>query len=544
MTPLVDRTSLEDRIIAATRAAASIVPDRSAPPLRLPGHQGQPHWRHQPRQPRRPRQPRVSFRPDWRGWPRESRLAAPLAATAAVIAVIAASVAIAGRTDRPAPSAGAGLAGVPQYYLELVPSSGTGLTTSASSSPPTTSASSSPPATTTSSSPPATTTSSSPPATSTSSSPPAPSTSTSTDPATVGSSTGRGDSDGLHAVIRDTLTGATVATIWPHGPFDTFVAATAAADDRTFVLAAQNISKSGVFPCGSTKLFQAQLNSADGKVTVRSLSVPVYAATSQVDAMAISPDGTRLAVAREAGQGCPMAGAVMVMPGDVPLKNTASEREQLNVYSLPGGAVKTWQSAPPWSINGQLGLNAMSWASDGMLAFNYPGKQGGPSGRGLWLLDTSRGGSLLGDSRLAVSAYVPPLRASRGSAAPPPGHWAWSGDGILAPDGTTVVAPMERTLRRVDVTGEEFGEFSASTGKQVRVLWAEQLPSRPFSVPYYSVLWTNSSGSVLIVAAPAASGKKGASQSVYGVLRGHRFTPIPGLRGAATLGLFTPTIMF
>jgi RNA polymerase sigma factor (sigma-70 family) len=42
-----------------------------------------------------------------------------------------------------------------------------------------------------------------------------------------------------HAVVRVTTTGQTLATIEPPRPYGTFVAVTAAADDRTFVLAAQ-----------------------------------------------------------------------------------------------------------------------------------------------------------------------------------------------------------------------------------------------------------------------------------------------------------------
>jgi len=107
---------------------------------------------------------------------------------------------------------------------------------------------------------------------------------------------------GQYAVIRDTVTGATVATFQPPPPFDTFEYVTGAADDRTFVLAARNLSNDlGLAPCGLTRLFRARFNPAGRSVTLTSLPVPELPATSQVDGIALSPDGTRLAVALETG---------------------------------------------------------------------------------------------------------------------------------------------------------------------------------------------------------------------------------------------------
>jgi hypothetical protein len=324
------------------------------------------------------------------------------------------------------------------------------------------------------------------------------------------------------AVIRATVTGATVATILPPRHFDTFVAASAAADDRTFVLAAQNVSRDGLATCGPTGLILARFNPSDHQVAVRALPVREFPATSQVDEIALSPDGTRLAVAFESGRSCQSgAGVPLDSPGDV--KSHEARREEISVYFLPSRTVKTWQSSPAWSSNGgYLRQNAMSWATDGTLAVNNPGSQGGPPSQGVWLINTNTaGGKLLDDGRLAVSAYAPELgRAHR--VAPLP--WTWSGYGVLTPDGKTVVAPMQHTNH----SGAAFGEFAASTGNLVQVLWPDRVSHRAFLDPYYSAVWTNSSGSVLVVAAPESRKNKAGAQSVYGVLRGHRFTPIPG----------------
>jgi hypothetical protein len=98
--------TLEDRVRAAARAAAGTVAADSAPPLRLPegGH-----------------------RPGLRGWSRRPRWIVPLAAAAAVIALIAASIfvahAVVPGTRRPAPQPPAAplphLAdGLPAYFIE------------------------------------------------------------------------------------------------------------------------------------------------------------------------------------------------------------------------------------------------------------------------------------------------------------------------------------------------------------------------------------------------------------------------------------------
>ena len=549
MTSLEQRPSLEDRISAATKAAASTVPDDGAPPLRLQAM-------------RRTRRLPAAVRPVWtgpRGWPGRpwlSQLAAPLAATAAVIAVIAISVAV---TDRSHPegTSAPGLFGAPHYYLELVSddTAAASANVSATSTGPGTLASS--PATGGLDSPSATApaTASSPAANGPLVSPTttAPLVSpTATGPATTVSPGPNGQATtvklrttplgailGQLAVIRDTATGATLATIRPLRPFDTFETATAAADDRTFVLAEQDITKSSLGSCGPARLYRASFNPANRRATLTALAIPEIPATSELDAIALSPDGTKLAVAVEPGQSCSSSGSV---PRSSP--GAAAGREQVSVYWLTSGTVKTWQSTPAWSDGGQVGQNAMSWATDGTLAFNYPGSGGDQPG--LYLLNTNyASGDLLQASQLGVSTSAPvQLQRSHGTTTVQPGQWTWSGDGVLTPDGQTVLAPVQRTLQQAGGTGAgaAFAKFSAVTGGLVQVLWpAESLQPLGLGL-YYSVIWTNSSGSVLVVAGPTTRGKTGV-HSVYGVLRGHRFTPIPGAPSPSALTLFGNTVI-
>jgi hypothetical protein len=74
--------------------------------------------------------------------------------------------------------------------------------------------------------------------------------------------------------------------------------AAAATDDRTFVLAAQDVSGSSP-GCGPTRLFLARLNPADRHVTLTALPVRELQATRQRDGIALT--GKVLATLRPAG---------------------------------------------------------------------------------------------------------------------------------------------------------------------------------------------------------------------------------------------------
>jgi hypothetical protein len=299
------------------------------------------------------------------------------------------------------------------------------------------------------------------------------------------------------AVIRDTLTGATLATIHPPSPFDDVVTAAAAADDRTFVLAAQNISGSSQLPCGPTRLFFARFNPANGQVALTALPIE-FPATSWVNGIAISPDDTRLAVALEPSLCSGTAGIPADRPG-------AAGRNQISVYALPSGALMTSQS-PAWLFS-LTGPDNISWAADGTLAVTFQ-REVGETGPDFYLLSTN--------AQSGNGMW-------RGITPKPPAGWSlYPGNGLITPDGNALVAPI---YQDPGGTGA-FGEFSASTGDLLQVLSPEQVSHPAGLVPYY-VAWTNSSGSVLVVTAPATGGQAG-TQAVYGVLRGHRFTSIPG----------------
>jgi hypothetical protein len=303
-----------------------------------------------------------------------------------------------------------------------------------------------------------------------------------------------------YAVVKDRITGRTVATVQPPRPYPGFLAVTGAADDRTFVLtAAPTTTPTTTDSNQPVKLFYARLNPADGAVTLTPLALPGLPASINYYNAVLSPNGTKLAVA-----GDQMSAGI-------------------KVYSLPSGTAKTWSAnvhtAFPYPV---------SWSRTGTLAFGWVGTISGNAG-GVYLLNTNRaGGSLLADSR---EAFCPaPVRQ-------PDSTDDGTNAAFLTPDGTTFISgvpqpipvgqrPPACTSRGLLPTMPGLEEFSVSTGRATSVLYASASPSHRVVDPVINVYWSNPSGSVLVVYAQTQP--KFPSQGTYGILTGSTFTPIPG----------------
>lgn len=454
--------TLEDRLRAAARAAADTVPPHSAPPLRL---RGQPAGRRsKPGRLRRlggcpavrshPRQPRSAGFPGRRqrgAWP---RALAALAAAAAVITIVTVSLALgsgaAGRQPgrrgtvtgaaahqarRPARTATseAALASVPPYYITVFPGV---MATTASQ----------------------------------------------------------------HAVIRATATGKVVATVAVPSPYNTFGWVTAADDDRTFVVTAQRWVQ-GTSPAAErlnasalTKFFLLRFDPGTHAAHLSALPVPADPGSIWVDGIALSPDGTKLAVAAD--------------------RQGARGRPTIQLFDLATGSAKEWV----WPANGWIGNNKptgqpLSWAADGRtLAFQLIPRQGTIAVR---LLDTATpGGSLQSSSKLAVEWNHGGVTGPRGTviagASNAPANSLASFNTLITPDGTKIVCVTATAPATAQIT-----EFSVRTGQIVRVMAMRPVTSAGLAAR--DVLWANSSGSTLIVQAAAT-----------GVLTASQFTPIPG----------------
>jgi hypothetical protein len=155
------------------------------------------------------------------------------------------------------------------------------------------------------------------------------------------------------AVVKDTVTGATLATVHPPGPSDTFVGVAGAADDRTFVLAVRKFPPQGDAVAGAPiKLYRGVFHPAKAAVTLTALPIPQIPAAESFDGLALSPSGASLAVGITSGP-----------------QQRGAGRQQVRVFSLPSGAVKVWQQSPGFGLQGQL-----SFAQSGVLAFNWGGR--------------------------------------------------------------------------------------------------------------------------------------------------------------------------
>ena len=310
--------AIGQRLRAAMRETAEEITPDSIPPLRLPpgppGQRGRPGAAH------------AGGTPRWR-W------LAPVGAAAAVVAIVAAALALAGGLLRPGPhpaavhasaprSYAAAPGSVPPYYVAL------NLTGNGDCCRP-----------------------------------------------------GLPDSPLTDAVVRATATGTTLATITPPRPYGTFTGVTGAADDRTFVLAAEELTPLPETEAPPTGFFLLRIDpanpvpSARARLTPLPITVPPGAGVS---GLALSPDGSKLAVAE----------------GDI----TAAP--DLHVVAVATGAERVWAAAPggPPPGPGATG-EPLSWAQDGRtVAFVS-------SGRAVRLLDSAAAGSsILAGSRLIVSA--------------------------------------------------------------------------------------------------------------------------------------------
>jgi hypothetical protein len=469
--------TLEDRIRAATRATAAEIAPGSIPPLALEARRRRRGKRHQwP-----VRGGAADSRPGWRP------LLIPAAAAAAVVAVVAAALVVT--------HAAIGGAQLPAgtFPLAAAPTSATGTGGSNTGGTGTgardTQLSALP-------------------------------------PYYVSLEPGPLSDDPTRAVVRATATGKALATVTPPSPYPNFVTVTAAADDRTFVLAAANdgalqqeqlkqatrergsLHRSGSSsPAPATvptvKFFLLRLDPAAGTATLSQLPIAGEPA-SEIINIALAPDGSKLAIA---------------------LGEYGEAEQEITVVSLRTGSARTWQgqSQPGGpGIQGDyyldavvLGANPLSWTADGRtLAFEEMAPLSGQAqpGQPLYsikvrLLDTAAPGDDLWSSRaVAISGS--------------------STNAMITPDGTTIVAPL------VTQTSRQVAEYSASTGLRTRVMGV-----RDFHQAYDGgaprVFWTSPSGSTVIVydakqGSPLLTSDGGLTPFVLAAVTGSQFTPLPG----------------
>jgi hypothetical protein len=301
------------------------------------------------------------------------------------------------------------------------------------------------------------------------------------------------------AIVRGTATGAALAAITAPHPYGTFIGVTAAADNRTFVLAAQELAQLPLTTPPATRFFLLRIDPAGrvlaGRERLTPLPIPEQPPGRAVSGLALSPDAARLAV----------TAGWLTAPA-------------LHVFSLATGDERVWDGpgvGPGFGPGAAYG--SLSWDASGQtLALITSGAQ---PDSGVRLLDAvAPGSSLLASSRLVLPT--------------PTGPDHWSGNYwrqvMISADGQTIIAVLQVDGQRgggpADRVTQKLVTFSASTGELLRTL-----NHIPVHGGYQQVLWASPSAQLLIVSGTQPGPTVGSFNLGHsaGTLSGDRFTPLP-----------------
>jgi hypothetical protein len=291
--------------------------------------------------------------------------------------------------------------------------------------------------------------------------------------------TGESNAQRVDAVVRATTTGAAIATVAVPRPYFTFIAVSGEADDRTFVLAAQKFAR---HPGGNTnpaiRFFLLHINpaaaTARGRASLTTLPVPVQPKGDDLDGMAVSPDGSKLAVISTNWNA----------PGFL--------HARLHVYDMATGADRTWQG----QANGAYALiyeDGLSWAANST-TLQLLGRQTANGRTKILLIDVAKSGTSLADSQ-AVYVRRTTIASWRGA--------------VISGNGRIVAASLQ-----ID-RGERVVKINARTGRITATV-----NIRKFRSAYEQVNWANQTGSTLIV---IGAGPRNHGAGIY---IGRHYTPI------------------
>jgi hypothetical protein len=304
-------------------------------------------------------------------------------------------------------------------------------------------------------------------------------------------------------VVGDTLTGKLLTTVKPPAG-STFVGVTGAADDRTFVLDSAAIVPGLMFATQQRTWYLLRVKPRASATTLTRLNFPVPAA-ADINGIALSPDGTKLAVLYQVAAG---------KAADFPYSGPFT----LGIYSVAtGAALRTWTGTDPSHGSYAYGSNGLpdpsvnlTWTSDGQrLAFAYRNSKGPDASLLLREVNLAApGGGLFTDS--AVIAKI--------AASPTTGRskiWCDSlgitGDGRSAvcgaelpkapPVGATLDAltepdPWTGCAAPTDTAYPGIAEISLAGDRLARVLYQVKPPCMGGGIA--TVLWSSPSGATVL----------------------------------------------
>jgi hypothetical protein len=308
-------------------------------------------------------------------------------------------------------------------------------------------------------------------------------------------------------VVRATWTGATLARITTRTPV---VGVAGATDGRTFVLDEQrSIIGSSVTWVGRPAFYLLRLTASGTEESLTRLAVPASPKGTVVSGLALSPDGSKLAVDVDSDS-WPQAGLMEIM-----------------TYTLATGAFRSWTTSgvtnadAPFGFTGSGvdGAQSISWTSGSTLAFGVQST----TSVSVRLLDTTAGGAnLIADSRLAVTERsFRDLGRSLKNASPPYYFVSCITDAMISMDGSAIVCGYSTSVGKTTTMG--FAEYSTRTGTMDHVVGLVHFQGHaPIGIALY---WVNSTGTIAIGTSETAGGGR------VGVMNGDKFTPLPGVSG-------------
>ncbi len=302
-------------------------------------------------------------------------------------------------------------------------------------------------------------------------------------------------------MVGATATGKVLGTVAPPRSYPLFTMVSAARDDRTFVFAAARGLNSV-----TARLYRLVLSRSGHPGRLTPLPIPpIPPQTGGVSGLAVSPDGSKVAVA---------------------VLGSGHDPSRISVFSLATGAGRDWtwpgKGSVEWVVPAgvdEFAARSLSWQADNrtLLFEVHTGTHAGINAQARLLDTAAPAGSLL-----AASTPVPIPSAELAPWVKNPPPIALNPEPLLLTgDGTKIVAvtwaPRQRSRFNVTIS-----EFSVRTGKLVRVVYRHRSGAEP-SAP--DVFWVNGSGAVMI-ASHALPGS-GARSAVVGVQTPATFTPLP-----------------
>jgi hypothetical protein len=307
------------------------------------------------------------------------------------------------------------------------------------------------------------------------------------------------------AVVGDTLTGKRVATV-PAPKGLGFGGVTAADDDRTFALGVQ--PRSGAPQPVLTRWYLLRLTPGAARpAALRQLPIPAQPELQSYFSMALSPDGTMLAIASQ----------------------TEPPVTALRVYSTATGALLHAWSASPSELHGTEALSLVSWASGGhQLALQTRASTNGPVVVRLLPADDP-GHDLLADSRPVVT-FMTSVSTPRNCV----DGFVVSGNGETVLCGSSAQAPEPASSAggKGCVAGSHpdntaILQFSALTGKLAGTLY--QLGTTCQMPGDLALFWANDAGTAVLGYSGHSPEGEATEATVgqFGLFSGGTFTPLP-----------------